>query len=83
MLVFYHFAAKSGLEIERYDSQAEGAVEKTRNGLRFANVSVRVQVKVQEADATRKLAELAELAERFCLVSNSVSCPVSYNVTAV
>jgi organic hydroperoxide reductase OsmC/OhrA len=83
MLVFYHFAEKSAVEIERYDSQAEGAVEKTRTGLRFTNVSVQVQVKVQGTDATSKLGELAGLAEKFCLVSNSVSCPVSYNVTAV
>jgi len=82
MLVFYHFAEKSGVEIERYDSQAEGTVEKTRNGLRFTNVSVQVQVKVAEADATGKLGEIAELAEKFCLVSNSVSCPINYNVTA-
>lgn len=78
MLVFYHFAEKSGVEIERYDSQAEGAVEKTRNGLRFTSVNVQVQVK--GVNAAGKLGELAELAEKFCLVSNSVSCPVSYNV---
>jgi len=83
MLVFYHFAERSGVEIERYESQAEGTVEKTRNGLRFTNVDVQVQVKVQTTDAAGKLGELAELAEKFCLVSNSVSCPVSYNVTAV
>jgi len=80
MLVFYHFAEKSGVEIERYEAQAEGVVEKTRNGLRFTNVNVQAQVKA--ADVAGKLGELAELAEKFCLVSNSVSCPVRYNVSA-
>ena len=80
MLVFYHFADKSGVAIESYEADAEGTVEKTRNGLRFTKVSVQAQVKIQATDGTGTLQELAELAEKFCLVSNSVSCPVSYTV---
>ena len=82
MLVFQHFAKKSGVTIESYEASAEGTVEKTRNGLRFTNVSVQATVKIQATDVTGKLHELAELAEQFCLVSNSVNCPVSYNVSA-
>ncbi len=81
MLVFYHFAKKSGVEIELYEAQAEGVVEKTRNGLRFTSVSVRAQVKAKATDVAGKLSELSELAEKFCLVSNSVNCPVSYSVS--
>lgn len=81
MLVFYHFAEKAGVAIESYESDAEGTVEKTRNGLRFTAVNVRAQVKVQAADVD-KLGKFTELAEKFCLVSNSVSCPVDYVVTA-
>lgn len=81
MLVFYHFAEKSGVAVESYEAQAEGTVEKTRNGLRFTNVSVEAKVRIDVADAPGKLQELADLAEKFCLVSNSVSCPVSYAVT--
>jgi organic hydroperoxide reductase OsmC/OhrA len=77
MLVFRHFADKSGVEIESYESSAEGNVEKTREGLRFTSVSVVAQAKVSKPE---KLKELAELAEKFCLVSNSVKCPVSYVV---
>ena len=82
MLVFYHFAKRSGLEIQRYESQAEGTVEKTRNGLRFTAVTVQAKVEAQTQDVASKLNQCAELAEKFCLVSNSVSCPVSYHVTA-
>jgi len=81
MLVFQHFADKSHVTIESYEASAEATVEKTRNGLRFTHVSVQAQVKTEALDAT-KLGELAELAERFCLVSNSVSCPVTYSVSA-
>ena len=82
MLVFYHFAEKSGLDIQKYDAQAEGTVEKTRNGLRFTRVDVHARVKAEAADVAGKLQKVADLAERFCLVSNSVSCPVSYKVGA-
>lgn len=82
MLVFYHFADKAGVLIDSYEANAEGTVEKTRNGLRFTNVSVQARVKTQAEDIDGKLHELAELAEKFCLVSNSVSCPVNYNVSA-
>lgn len=83
MLVFYHFANKTGVAIDSYEANAEGTVDKTRNGLRFINVNVQAKVKCDTTDVGAKLNELAELAEKFCLVSNSVSCPVSYNISAV
>ena len=44
MLVFYHFAKKYDVEISSYHSDAEGKVEKTKNGLRFTNVEVKAKV---------------------------------------
>ena len=81
MLVFYHFAEKSGVEIESYEARAEGTVEKTKNGLRFTSVSVQARVKAAATDVTSDLRKLTELAEKYCLVSNSLNCPVSYNVS--
>jgi organic hydroperoxide reductase OsmC/OhrA len=83
MLVFYHFADRSGVAIESYEASAEGTVEKTRDGLRFTNVNVQAKVKIQAEDIAGKVRELAELAEKFCLVSNSVTCPVTYGASAV
>ena len=81
MLVFDHFAEKSGVEIESYEARAEGTVEKTRDGLRFTSVSVQARVKAVATDVTSDLRKLTELAEKYCLVSNSLNCPVSYNVS--
>ena len=82
MLVFYHFAEKSHVAIESYQASAEGTVEKTRDGLRFTSVNVQAKVKIQADDISGKVRQLAELAEKFCLVSNSVTCPVTYEVSA-
>lgn len=81
MLVFYHFAEKSAVEIQSYEAQSEGIVEKTRNGLRFTNVNVKARVRASGEDVAHGIAELTELAEKYCLVSNSVNCPVSYSVS--
>jgi organic hydroperoxide reductase OsmC/OhrA len=83
MLVFYHFAGKSGLEIESYEADAEGTVEKTRNGLRFTDVHVQARVRASGAEVIAKLGEVAELADKYCLISNSVNFPVRYSVSLV
>jgi len=83
MLVFQHFAGKKHVEVESYESTVEGTVEKTREGLRFTSVNIVAKVKSSAPEAEAKLKELADLAEKFCLVSNSVKCPVSYVVNAV
>ena len=81
MLVFYHFSEKSGLEIESYEADAEGTVAKTKNGLRFTSVQVQARIKASGTDIAGKLEEVATLAEKYCLVSNSVNFPVTYSVS--
>jgi len=83
MLVFFHFARKYEVEIASYHSDAEGKVEKTKNGLRFTNIDVRAKVKVAGAASAPKIEEIAELADRYCLVTGSLACPVQYSVEVV
>jgi len=80
MLVFYHFVEKYSVDIKSYSSEAKGIVEKTRNGLRFTSVDVNAQVLPGNNDHAEKIQEITQLAERYCLVSNSVACEVTYNV---
>jgi organic hydroperoxide reductase OsmC/OhrA len=80
MLVFYHFANQHKIEITSYESVAKGKVEKTKSGLRFTEVQVKATVSLAASGQIDDVAKLAELAEKYCLVSNSVSCPVNYSV---
>lgn len=80
MLVFYHFASQRKIEIARYDSRAVGKVEKTPHGLRFTEVHVKAAVILVNQEQSGKVDKLAELAEKYCLVSNSVAFPVRYEV---
>ncbi|UCE49965.1 MAG: OsmC family protein [Phycisphaerales bacterium] len=80
MLVFFHFAKKYDVEVASYHSDAEGKVEKTKNGLRFTSVEVRAKVSLASVDSAAKIGEIAQLAEKYCLVSGSLACPVQYSV---
>ncbi|OQY06667.1 MAG: hypothetical protein B6I25_03480 [Planctomycetales bacterium 4572_13] len=80
MLVFYHFTDKYKVKIASYSTEATGTVEKTKNGLRFTAVEVKAKVALGDESQTEKIEEIAQLAEKYCLVSGSVACPVSYEV---
>ena len=83
MLVFYHFAEKLKVGILSYSSKAQGKVEKTKNGLRFTRVEVKAEVLLSDNNQAEKIEEIAQLAEKYCLVSGSVACPVEYGVEVV
>jgi organic hydroperoxide reductase OsmC/OhrA len=80
MTTFFYFVRKSNVEILSYYSHAEGRVEKQTDGFRFTNVEVRAEVTLQDQDLVEKVNELADLAEKYCLVSRSVACPVHYRL---
>jgi len=83
MLVFFHFAKKYEIEITSYHSGAEGKVEKTKSGLRFVIIEVKAKVRLGTAASAGKIEKIAHLAEKYCLVSGSLACPVQYNVEVV
>ena len=83
MLVFYHFAKKLKVEILSYSSKAQGKIEKTKTGFRFTSVEVNAEVLLNDNNQAEKIEEIAQLAEKYCLVSGSVACPVEYGVEVV
>jgi len=80
MTTFFYFVRKLNVEISSYYSEAEGHVEKQADGFRFTNVGVRAKVTLQQPDIAEKARELGKLAEKYCLVSRSVVCPVRYHL---
>jgi len=78
MMTFFYLLQKSGIELRSYVADAEGQVRKDPDGFRFVDVQVRATATVEEPSVAEKVCELAALAEKHCLVSRSVSCPVHY-----
>jgi uncharacterized OsmC-like protein len=83
MLVFYHFVDKYKVDIASYHSDAEGKVEKTKNGLRFTNIEVKAKVRLGPDASAEKIEQITQLSEKYCLVSGSLACPVQYTVELV
>ena len=83
MLTFFYFAKKFEIEITSYHSDIEGEVEKGKEGFKFVKVSVKAKVTLADDKYFEKIEEISHLAEKYCLVSNSVICPVSYEVEVV
>jgi len=67
-------------QIVSYYSDAEGRIEKQKDGFRFTNVEVRAKVTLKQQELAEKIRELGDLAEKYCLVSRSVACPVRYSL---
>jgi len=80
MTTFFYFVRKSNVEILSYHSDAQGWVEKQTDGFRFTNVEVRAEVTLKQQELAEKVRELGDLAEKYCLVSRSISCPVRYHL---
>ena len=76
-----YFTRKKKLNLILYESRAEGVVEKTEKGLLFTSITVEATLDLQNASDPGKAAEdLAYLAEKYCLVSNSVQCPIHFKL---
>jgi len=80
MTTFFYFVRKSNIEVLSYYSDAQGQVEKQKDGFRFTNVVVRAEVTLAQQQLAEKVRQLGDLAEKYCLVSRSVSCSVHYRL---
>ncbi len=80
LMTLSYFLQRSKIEIAAYQADANGQVRKDGDGLRFVEVAVNATATVRDQAVAEKLRELAGLAERHCLVSRSLSCPVHYHL---
>ena len=51
--------------------------------VRLTSVEVKAKVSLSDENQAEKIEERAQLAEKYCLVSGSVACPVEYGVKVV
>ncbi len=80
MNTFFYFTQKYSIEILSYNSQASGRLEKQSDGFRFTGVEVRAKIEISDDSNSEKVQEAGKLAEKYCLVSRSVACPVDYEL---
>jgi len=80
MTTFFYFVRKSNVEVLSYYSKAQGQLEKQKDGFRFTHVKVQAEVTSAQKETAEKIRQLGDLAEKYCLVSRSVACPVHYEL---
>ena len=71
MTTFLYYAQKENVELKSYQSEAEGVLEKTENGLIFTAIEIRPEVVISSKDV-EKTKRILELSEKNCLISNSI-----------
>jgi organic hydroperoxide reductase OsmC/OhrA len=80
MTTYMVLARKGGLEISQYRSKAEGILEKTKEGIVFTRIVLRVSI-LAPASRLEEAAKLIETAKKYCIVSNSLKRPVEVEST--
>lgn len=75
MTTYLALCRRAGLELGSYRSRAEGVLEKTREGLAFTRISLRVSLQAP-AGRVEEARALLESSKKHCLVSNALKRPV-------
>ncbi len=77
-----YFARKQNIPVVGYESEASGVVEKTEKGLEFTSITVSATLWVpDEKSANIAKESLERRSKKYCLISNSITCPVNYSLS--
>lgn len=82
MTTLVALARRKSVPIKRYAANALGILEKTKEGLRFTSMRLKVEAST-DVGREDELAKLIELAETHCIVSNSLGVKVELDIGAV
>ena len=84
MTTLFYFLRRKKIPPSAYESKAVGILDKTPKGLRFTSMTIDATLELPENHGDETMGEeLANLTEKHCLVSQSVSCPITYNLRIV
>lgn len=75
MTTYMALARKTGLQVANYRSSAEGVLEKTKEGIVFTRITLRVRIDAPP-DRLEDARKLLETAKKYCIVSNALKRPV-------
>jgi organic hydroperoxide reductase OsmC/OhrA len=75
-------AARAGLTVSGYRSQAEAVLEKTPGGLGFTSITLKVELEVPPAEVERAQ-QLLLAAKKHCIVSNSLKPSVNLEASVL
>lgn len=83
MSTFLTFAEKTKTEFTKFECSAEGTVDKVEGKLTFTTIVLRPHVHVPTEREKEHALHALELVEKYCLVTNSMSCVVEMHPEVV
>ena len=80
MTTFLAIVQRRGIELELFESEAEGHLDTTEDGLLFTTITIRPKVKVKNPEDTEKVRAFLERAHKYCLITNSMKTEVRVEI---
>ncbi len=70
-------AEASKLEFNSLELGVDGTVEKQEGGFRFTRIVLHPAVTIEKEEDRERMGRMLEKAERVCLISRSLACPIA------
>ncbi|MFX1606046.1 MAG: OsmC family protein [Promethearchaeota archaeon] len=78
MTTFVAFSKKMRFDFKSFSCEGHGTLERVGKGFQFTRILLKTKVEVENEDLIPKAERALELAEKYCLVSNSMKCPTDH-----
>lgn len=78
MTTFFALVGKNPLEVISYQSQSNGILNKSREGIYFEQIDVQVELQVKDSDVD-PATHLLNAAKRYCIVANALKTHVNFH----
>jgi organic hydroperoxide reductase OsmC/OhrA len=83
LLSFLALAARAGLDVRRYDDQAEAEMPEDQKPIRIARIRLRPRIELVEGPTEERVRELVRRAHEECYIASSLNTEVSVEPTVV
>jgi organic hydroperoxide reductase OsmC/OhrA len=81
MTTFRAIAGRARLEVQHYESAAEGVLDRSPAGLGFTRLALRVEIRVASAEQVDRARELLLKAKAHCIIGNALKPPIDLDVS--
>ncbi len=78
MTTFVTFTHKMRFDYQAFTCEGVGTLERVEKGFQFTKILLKATVTVDSGDLKPKAERALELAGKYCLVANSMKCPVEH-----
>lgn len=83
MTTFVAFTDKMRFGFKSFSCKGTGTLERVGKGFQFTKIHLKTTVTIESEELLYKTERALELAEKYCLVSNSMKCPTEHENSVI